>query len=106
MCFLLYMKTIKLFGKNIVLRGEVEDSPIILTDEAKDKRKIKEIKVFLVGDEVKKVKVGDDVRVDSSYLLVAHQGKQINPFASNEVKYKKDNEFYILCDENDIVGKF
>ena len=98
--------TIKLFGKNIIVRGEIDESNIVLSEEAKKTARIKDLKVFLIGDEVEKLEVGDEIRVDGGTMLMASQGKQVNPFQYNGSDYKTEDEFYILLKEEEIIGKF
>ena len=99
-------QTIKLFGKNIIIKGQLDTGNIILTDESKKSVRIKEMKVFLIGDDVEKLEIGDEVRLDGGAMMMASQTKQINPFLYNGSDYKKEDEFYILLKEEEIIGKF
>lgn len=96
--------TIKLFGKSIIIRGELEESSIVLSEEDKKSVRVKEVKVFLIGNEVEKVVIGDEVRVKGTVL---HDiTRPINPFEYNGSDYKTEDEFYLLVNEDEIIGKF
>jgi len=95
------MKTLKPINDNIILKGTTKKSSII-TPEAKElSYKLEKLEVFLIGDEVKKVKVGQEVKISPNILREIH--RSINPF---QKELKGDQEFYISVTENEIIGYF
>ena len=98
--------TIKPLFKNVILRGELEKTKLIIADDKPNKHRILSLAVFLKSDEVKTVEIGDEVRIIPEILGGRIGNRFINPFATTGENYKSNNEFYILVNEEEIVGKF
>lgn len=94
-----HSRTIKPLFKNIIIKGELEPTSIIVDN--KKNQNITSLKVFLIGNEVTEVEVGDQVMVKGGLTTEA---RIINPFGYLPEDFK--NEFYILIEEEELIGKF
>lgn len=94
------MKQLKLLGKNIVLKGFTKKSPIITSAKEMSYR-LEKFEVFLIGDEVEKVKVGQEVKI--SPKLLKEIERSINPFQKES---SNEDEFYMTVKEDEIIGYF
>jgi len=95
------MKKINVLGNNVILKGETEKTIIIIEDKKNDSKKLKKLTVFSIGNEVKNVKEGQEVRVNPR--LFSEIDRSINPF---EKEYTSETDFYIVVKESEIIGYF
>lgn len=93
------MPKLKPLGKNIILKGVTKKSSIILAGDNAAKYQLDHLEVTAVGDEVTKVKTGDQVEI--ALMVFQDKSRFIRP---DKDKPLKDGEVYLVVEEGEIIG--
>lgn len=91
----------KLLENNVLIKGTIKNTGIVLPETQKDQRTIDKLEVYALGKEVKNVKVGDDVMLP--LVVMSEKSRFINPFKD---KKPEEGEFYLVVKENEIIGVY
>lgn len=90
---------IQAINKYIILKVTTKKSAIIIQEKA-NKLMVEKIEVVSIGDEVKKVKLGQSVAI--GMIALGDANRLINPF--DDGTKKGDDEYYTIVEEKDIIG--
>ena len=95
------MQTASPIGKNVIVKIETKKSILKLPEGHKDGMTIENTTAFKVGDEVTKIKEGQEIVLPTSILVDA--SRIFMPFRPTK---KEENIYYMLVNEDEIKAVF
>lgn len=97
------MRTITPLGDNIIVKGTIKKSAIVIQSQTNDRATVEKLEVWKIGDKVEGIKVGMEVRINPRVMMETE--RLIDPY-NEKGKVKTEQEFFIVIKPEEVVGIF